>query len=146
MYVVCAQSSPILCDRMEYIPPRLLCSWNFPGKNTRVGCHFLLQGIFLTKGSYLHLWWFSGKESACQCRRCKRHGFDPWVRKIPWSRKWQSTLIFLPGKFHEQRSLEGYTPWGCKESDTTEWLNNKMCALKIINKVRTEKNEQRHKL
>ena len=40
----------------------------------------------------------SGKESTCQSRRCKRHEFDPWVRKIPWSRKWQPTPVFLPGK------------------------------------------------
>ena len=39
--------------------------------------------------------WHNHKESACQCRRCKRHGFDPWVGKIPWSRKWQPTLVFL---------------------------------------------------
>jgi len=32
--------------------------------------------------------WHSDKEASCQCRRCKRRGFDPWVRKIPWSRKW----------------------------------------------------------
>ena len=41
-------------------------------------------------------------------RRHKRHGFDPWVRKIPWTRKWQPTSVFLPGKFHGQRSLAGY--------------------------------------
>ena len=40
---------------------------------------------------------FSGKEPACQC---KRVGFDPWVRKIPWRRKWQPTPVFLPGKSH----------------------------------------------
>ena len=40
--------------------------------------------------------------------------------KIPWRRKWQPTPIFLPGKFHGLRSLVGYSPWGCKESDTTE--------------------------
>ena len=49
--------------------------------------------------------WFSGKESACQYRRHKRCGFDPWVRKIPWRRKWQSTLAFLPGESHGQRIL-----------------------------------------
>ena len=64
----------------------------------------------------------SGKESVCQCRRCKRPRFDPWVGKIPWSRKWQPTVIFLPGKFHRQRSLVGYSPWGRKELDTMEWL------------------------
>ena len=39
-----------------------------------------------------------------------------------WSRKWQSTPVFFPGEFHGQRNLEGYSPWGCKQSDTTEWL------------------------
>ena len=40
----------------------------------------------------------SGKEPTCQCRRHKRLGFDPWVRKIPWRREWQPTLVFLPGE------------------------------------------------
>ena len=53
-------------------------------------------------------------------QRCKRLGFNPCVRKILWSRKWQPTLVFLPGESHGQRSLVGYSPWGCKESDTTE--------------------------
>ena len=46
--------------------------------------------------------------------------FDPWVRKIPWRRKWQHIPVFLPGKSHGQRSLEGYSPQGREESDTTE--------------------------
>ena len=46
--------------------------------------------------------------------------FDPWVRKTPWRRKGQPTPVFLPGKFHEQRSLVGYNPLGHKKSDTTE--------------------------
>ena len=46
--------------------------------------------------------------------------FDPWVRKIPWRRKWQSTPVFLPRKFHGQRSLVGYSAWGHKELDVTE--------------------------
>ena len=49
-----------------------------------------------------------------------RHGFDPWVGKIRWSRKWQPTLVFLSGKLHEQRSLAGYSSWGCKEYDMAE--------------------------
>ena len=52
-------------------------------------------------------WWLSSKESACQCRR---DGFNPWVRKIPWRRKWQRTPAFLPGESHGQRSLAGYSP------------------------------------
>ena len=59
--------------------------------------------------------WLSGKESTCQCR-CR---FNPWVGKISWRRKWQSTPVFLPGKSHGQRSLVGYSPWSYKESDTT---------------------------
>ena len=47
-------------------------------------------------------------------------GFDPWVEKIPWRRKWQPAPVFLPGEFHGQRNLVGYSPWGCKESDMTE--------------------------
>ena len=61
-----------------------------------------------------------GKESTCQCRRSHRSGFDPWVGKIPWRRKGQPTLVFLPGKSQGQRSLEGCSTWGRKESDTTE--------------------------
>ena len=74
------------------------------------------------------LTWFAGgaggKEPACQRRRCGELGFDLWVWKIPWRRKWQPTLVFLPGKSHGQRSLEGYSPWGHKESDTTEHTQN----------------------
>ena len=62
-----------------------------------------------------------GKESACQYKRCyKRCGFDPWVWKIPRSRKWQPIPVFLPGKSHGQRSLAGYSSWGHKESDITK--------------------------
>ena len=63
-----------------------------------------------------------GKESTCQYRRHKRHEFDPWVERTPWRKKWQPTLVFLPGEFHGQRSLVGNSPWGRRESDTTEQL------------------------
>ena len=52
--------------------------------------------------------------------QCRRPGFDPWVWKIPWRKAWQPTPVFLPGESHGQRSLVGYSPWGCKESDMTE--------------------------
>ena len=68
--------------------------------------------------------WHSGKESTCQCRRLRRWGFYPWVRKIPWRREWQPTPVFLPGECHGQSSLVCYSPWGYKESDMTSWLNN----------------------
>ena len=50
-------------------------------------------------------------------------GFDPWVGKILWRRKWQPTPVFLPGESHGRRSLVGYSPWDGKELDTTERLN-----------------------
>ena len=53
-------------------------------------------------------WWLSGKESTCQCRRQKRLGFNPSVRKIPWRRRWQPSPVFLLGESHGQRSLVGY--------------------------------------
>ena len=68
--------------------------------------------------------WLSGKESTCQCMRHRRLVFNLWVGNIPWRRKWQPTPVFLPGKFHGQRSLAGYSPWDRKESDTTERLTH----------------------
>ena len=62
----------------------------------------------------------SGKEPICQCRRHKRLRFDAWVEKIPCSRKWQPTSVFLPEKSHGQRSLAGYSPWDLKESDVAK--------------------------
>ena len=70
-----------------------------------------------------------GKESACQCRRC---GFHPWVRKIPCSRKWQSTPVFLPGKSHGQRNLAGL-----KDLNMTEWL--RMHAFVILLSILADK-------
>ena len=85
--------------------------------------------IFLKKQFHLFIElprWLSGKESACQCRRYKRL----CVRKIPWRRKWQPTLVFSPEEAHGQRSLAGprllwvlpMCPWGHKESDVTEYI------------------------
>ena len=71
-------------------------------------------------------WWLSGKELACQLRT---HRFDPGSGKIPWRRKWQPTLVFLPGKSHRHRSLAGYShktghktghDWGTKSPPTCQ--------------------------
>ena len=53
--------------------------------------------------------------------------FNSWVKKIPWKRAWQRTPVFLPGEFHGQRSLAGYSPWGSKEPDMTERLSLFIC-------------------
>ena len=67
--------------------------------------------------------WLSGEKSTCQCRSHRRCRFNPWVRKIPWKREWQPIPVFLTGKSYGQRNLAGYSPWGCKESDTTKQLS-----------------------
>ena len=73
-----------------------------------------------------------GKELTCQCRRCKRRGFDPWVRKIPWRRKWQPTPVFLAGVSHGGRRLAGYSPLGRKESDMTEHARSSSSRLMCV--------------
>ena len=64
--------------------------------------------------------WLSTKESTCQCRRYRRLGFDPWVGKMPWHRKWQPTPTFLTGKSCGWESLVSYSPGKGKRSDTPE--------------------------
>ena len=75
----------------------------------------------------LDTWGFPGgsssKEPGCQCRRQKRCRLDPWVRKIPWRRKWQPTPVFLLENSHGYRSLAGCSPKGREELDMTEWLS-----------------------
>ena len=65
-------------------------------------------------------WWLRWQRIWLQCRRPR---FDPWIGKIPWRMEWLPTPVFLPGEFHEQRSLTGYSPWGYKEWDTTDQLS-----------------------
>ena len=74
----------------------------------------------------------SGKESACQCRKCKRRRLVPWVWKTPWRRAWLPTPGFLPGKSHGQRSLVGYSPWSRQESDTTEHANFEFWVFECV--------------
>ena len=75
-----------------------------------------------------------------------RH-LDSWVRKIPWRRKWQSTPALLPGKSHGWRSLIGYSPWGHKESDTTERLHftkSNKCVLRRVQERRFDTHRRGH--
>ena len=80
----------------------------------RYACHIKQGGAGGVRGL---LWWISGNELTFQCRR---PGFDPWVGTIPWRRTWQPTPILLPGEFHGERSLVGYSSQGCTELDMTE--------------------------
>ena len=74
----------------------------------------------------------SGEESTRQCRRCERHGFDPWVWKIPWNWKWQPSPVSCLENSHGQRNLVGYTPQGCKESDTSARTHSDLLNAWII--------------
>ena len=62
----------------------------------------------------------------------EEHGFDPWVGMIPWSRKWHPAPLLLPGNFNGQRSLEGYSPWSCKELDTHTTEHTHTHTLEIM--------------
>ena len=87
-------------------------------KNSSPRILFLRHLIPLTRPIELPRW-LSGKESACQCRRHRRCALDPWIEKIPWRREWQPIPVFLPGNFHKQRNLVGYSPGGHTASEMT---------------------------
>ena len=78
------------------------------------------------------VWGFPGgsrcKQSSCLRRRCR---FDPWGEKIPWRRKRKPVPVFLPGKSHGQKSLAGYSPWGCKILDVTEQLSTHAYVIDV---------------
>ena len=146
-------------------PTRLPRPWDSPGKNTGVGCHFLLQCMKVKSESevaqsclttayqappsmgfsrqenwsglpllfFLHGLppCFRGKEIYLQCRR---HRFSLWIGKIPWRRKWQTTPVFLLGKFYERRSLVGYSPCDRKK-DMTVQLNTHIFFLHTIKEI-----------
>ena len=92
-------------------------------------CQGVLLGNYFITGWLSLPWWHNGKESTCQCRR---RGFDPWSRKIPWRMEWQHTPVFLPGEPHGQRSLVGYSPLSCKRAGhdlATEQHHQNTCLV-----------------
>ena len=93
--------------------------WDFSGL-FKSGCRSAEYGNVYPGGT-------SGKEPACQCRRHKRHKFNSWNGKITWRNAWQPTPVFLPGEPCGLRSLVGYCPKGCKESDTTAQVTHTCC-------------------
>ena len=88
---------------------------NFVGK---------VMSLLLKMLSRLVMGFPGGSEVKSICLECGRPRFNPWVGKIPWSRKWQPIPVFLLGEFHGRKSLAGYRPWDHKESDTTEELTH----------------------
>ena len=106
-------------------------SMRFPRQEYWHGLSFSSPGFFVTQGwnpCLLHYRWIIHQSI---CLECWRPGFDSWVGKIPWRRKWQPTPVPLPGESHGGRSLVGYSPWGSKESDTTEWLHSLTHSSKV---------------
>ena len=77
-----------------------------------------------------------------QCRRHRKLGFNPW--KIPWRRARSLCPVFLPGESHRLRSLVGYSPMGCKESDTTEQLYMHACVCANFNHIHIHKNLEKY--
>ena len=111
----------VLCE--SFHRPRDFCKQTFPAvtgplKRGNPPQHYLAHHVFAARCCIIGS--FPDGEPTCQCRRRKRHGSDPWVGKIWWIRARQPTPVLLPGESHGLRSLEGYSPQGCKESDTTE--------------------------
>ena len=88
-------------------------------------------------------WWLSGKESVCQC---KRRGFNPWIKKIPWRGNWQPTPVFLPGKPHGQRSMAVYSPWGCKDLITKQLPQHLYLSVFLKYFINTKKTSERDSL
>jgi len=103
-------------------PTRLLCPWDFPGKNTGVSSHFLLQGIFPTQGLKLHLLWLLNWQASLVAQLVKNLPamWETWVLSLGWEDPPEK------GKATHSRVLAWRTPWtysplGCKESDTTDF-------------------------
>ena len=99
------------------------------------GCFFFLISLYLQIWGKVRYFYSEKANNRCTqlwasllaqtvkiCLQCRRPRFVPWVRKTPWRRAWQPTPVFLPGESHGQRSLVGYRPWSCKESDSTKQL------------------------
>ena len=86
-----------------------------------------LWASFCFVGNFIGLpWWLRWWRV---CLQCGRPGFDPWVGKIPWRRKWQTTLVFLPGKSHGWRSLAGYHPQATKSRTQLSNFTSYLCWM-----------------
>ena len=82
-------------------------------------------------------WWFSSKESPCKAGDTGRYGFNPWLRKMSWKRKWQPTSVFLPGKSMDKRDWQAYSPW-CGERVRHDWRMSMYLSL-IKEKMKEKK-------
>ena len=126
------QLCPTLCIPMDCSPPGSSVHGDSPGKNTGVGCHFLLQGSFSTQGSnqcilrllhftqILYCWASLVANMVKKLPAMLRTQVQSVDQEDPLRRTWQPTPVFLPGESHGEKSLTVYSPRGHTELDTTE--------------------------
>ena len=81
---------------------------------------------------FCHTSWHAGLFRWLSRLQCRRRRFNPWVGKIPWRKAGQPTPVVLAGESHGRRSLAGYSPWGHKESATTEALEHAHMACRFL--------------
>ena len=108
---ICVQVFMWLCLQISEDETERSCCWD-QMRWWNISQHERGRPMRKHRSFYVALDSSTGKEPACQSRRCKRCRFNPCVGKIPWRRAWQPTPVFLPGKSHRQRNLVGYSPWG----------------------------------
>ena len=104
----------LFCNPVDHSLLRLLCPWDFPGRNAGMSCHFPLQGIFLTQGLNPHLLHWQ-VDSLVLSQLGSLILYYWLLYNVPmeeWRGKWQPTPVFLPGESHGWRSLVGCSPWG----------------------------------
>ena len=118
--------------RRKWQPTPVFLPGESQGRGSLVGCRLWGRTESdTTQQQQQSMWGFPGgtwEESTCQYKRRKRLGFDPWIGRIPWTRKWPPTPVFLPGKFHGQRSLAGCSPWSHRVGHDlahAEYIQNK---------------------
>ena len=77
-------------------------------------CKIVFTNNVIYDGAFSHLVPALVAQTEKNLPACSSPGFCPWIGKIPWRREWLPTPVFLPGEFHGQRSLAGYSPWNAK--------------------------------
>ena len=116
--------SNLLTGCLDYLHAES-CEWHIVILNP---CTFYFKIVFIIRQQRI-------------CLKCRRPQFYPWVGRIPWRRKWQPTLVFLPGEFHGQRGLVGHSPWGRQESDTLSDLHFIIKPARSSNTVSKRRND-----
>ena len=119
-YLLTFARSPVLKFSTQYLSLFLII------KVLLCAMYYFKYFIFVISPLLGPPWWLSSEEFGCQCRR---RGFDSWVRKILQRSKWQLAPVFLPGISYGQRSLDSYSPRGCKVLDMTEQLSTQSLLL-----------------